>query len=176
MFAWCVFICTLILCYAFCTKKLYQTRVHGTEHMLNNISLKQKYPRNIIYWKTLIARPTQKQAYRVYNSQKHMFFTVYHVVKYKKWVRSSFLGTTFLCWNCSNRMNEKFEISTIKQKKNVCQRLFTAWAKWWIIICRIPSRYGNTIKIDSTMNMARTFIHEYINWHDMYVIWKWNCW
>ena len=114
MFAWCVFICTLILCYAFCTKKLYQTRVHGTEHMLNNISLKQKYPRNIIYWKTLIARPTQKQAYRVYNSQKHMFFTVYDVVKYKKWVRSRFLGTTFLCWNCSNRMNEKFEISTIK--------------------------------------------------------------
>ena len=114
MFAWCVCICTLILCYAFCTKKLYQTRVHGTEHMLNNISLKQKYPRNIIYWKTLIARPTQKQAYRVYNRQKHMFFTVYDVVKYKKWVRSSFLGTTFLCWNCSNRMNEKFEISTIK--------------------------------------------------------------
>ena len=114
MFAWCVFIRTLILCYAFCTKKLYQTRVHGTEHMLNNISLKQKYPRNIIYWKTLIARPTQKQAYRVYNRQKHMFFTVYDVVKYKKWVRSRFLGTTFLCWNCSNRMNEKFEISTIK--------------------------------------------------------------
>ena len=95
MFAWCVFICTLILCYAFCTKKLYQTRVHGTEHMLNNISLKQKYPRNIIYWKTLIARPTQKQAYRVYNSQKTHVFTVYDVVKYKNEWDLDFLAQLF---------------------------------------------------------------------------------